>query len=139
MSIGEEDGKGNALTQAANELLRATKGINFIGNVEGRDLFNEKSDVTVADGFTGNIMLKLAESFYTLLLKRGIRHDYFDKFNYEEYGGTPILGINATVMIAHGISNHLAIKAMMLLTKDVVEAQLTQKIADALAMVPAVE
>lgn len=139
VSIGEEDEKGNALTQAANELLRNTKGVNFTGNVEGRDLFNDKADVIVSDGFTGNIMLKLAESFYTLLQKRGIKNDYFDKFNYEEYGGTPILGVNSTIMIAHGISNHLAIKAMLFLTTEVVQAQLSRKIAAALALVPAIE
>lgn len=139
ISIGEEDEKGNALTQAAHQLLKTTKGINFIGNVEGRNLFDEKADVIVSDGFTGNIMLKLAETFYTLLQKRHIKHEYFDKFNYEEYGGTPILGINSTVMIAHGISNHLAISAMLLLTKEVIDAQLSQKIAVALPLVAAVE
>ncbi|MEO8151292.1 MAG: phosphate acyltransferase PlsX [Bacteroidia bacterium] len=138
ISIGEEDEKGNALTLAANQLLKATKGINFIGNVEGRDLFNDMADVIVSDGFTGNIMLKLAETFYTLLQKRHIKHEYFDKFNYEGYGGTPILGVNSTVMIAHGISNHLAICSMLLLTREVVEAQLSQKIAAALALVPAI-
>lgn len=139
MSIGEEDEKGNILTQATNQLLKTTKGINFIGNVEGRDLFDDKADVIICDGFTGNVILKLAESFYTLLQKQKIRDDYFDKFNYESYGGTPILGVNSTVMIAHGISNANAICSMLHLTSEVVEAQLSQKIASALTLIPAVE
>lgn len=139
MSIGEEDEKGNILTKESNHLLRTTKGVNFVGNIEGRDLFNDKADVIVCDGFTGNIVLKLAESFYTLLLKRKISDDYFDKFNFESHGGTPILGVNATVMIGHGISNAKAIHSMLLLTKEVVEVQLSQKIATALALIPASE
>ncbi|HQU99883.1 MAG: phosphate acyltransferase PlsX [Bacteroidia bacterium] len=133
MSIGEEDEKGNVLTQAANQLLKNTSGINFVGNVEGRDLFNDKADVIVCDGFTGNIMLKLAESFYSLTTKRKLKDEYFDKFNFESYGGTPILGVNGTVMIAHGISNATAVKAMLVLTHEVVAAQLPQKIASAIA------
>ena len=136
MSIGEEDEKGNILTKESNQLLRATKGINFVGNIEGRDLFNDKADVVVCDGFTGNIVLKLAESFYSLLLKRKIRDDYFDKFNFESHGGTPILGVNAPVMIGHGISNAKAINSMLQLTKDVVEVQLSQKITTALSLTP---
>lgn len=139
MSIGEEDEKGNILTKESNQLLRNTKGVNFVGNIEGRDLFNDKADVVVCDGFTGNIVLKLAESFYSLLLKRKIRDAYFDKFNFESHGGTPILGVNATVMIGHGISNAKAINSMLLLTKEVVEVQLSQKIATALALIPASE
>ncbi len=139
MSIGEEDEKGNVLTKESNQLLRTTNGVNFVGNIEGRDLFNEKADVVVCDGFTGNIVLKLAESFYSLLLKRKIRDDYFDKFNFESYGGTPILGVNSTVMIGHGISNAKAINSMLLLTKEVVAAQLSQKIATALSLIPASE
>lgn len=132
MSIGEEEEKGNMVTIEAHKLIAATPGLNFIGNVEGRDLFNNKADVIVCDGFTGNIMLKQAESFYTLIKQRNIRDEYFDKFNYEDYGGTPILGINSTVMIAHGISNAAAIKNMLLLTEKVVEAKLSVKIAHAL-------
>ena len=104
MNIGEEEEKGNMLSQASHQLLKATKEINFIGNIEGRDLFNDKADVIVCDGFTGNVILKLAESFYDLLLKRNIKDEYFDRFNYENYGGTPVLGVNAPVVIAHGIS-----------------------------------
>lgn len=130
MSIGEEDEKGNTLTLEAHKLIKETKGLNFIGNIEGRDLFNDKADVIVCDGFTGNIMLKLAESFYSLIKARDIHDEYFEKFNYESYGGTPILGINGTVMIAHGISNARAISNMILFTEKVCKARLHEKIAD---------
>src|SRR5580693_6098473 len=74
MSIGEEDEKGNLLVKETNQLMRDSKEINFVGNVEGRDLFNDKADVIVCDGFTGNVILKEAESFHDLLKKRNI-HD----------------------------------------------------------------
>ena len=79
LNIGEEDSKGNLLTIAAYKLLSESDELNFTGNIEGRDLFNEKADVIVCDGFTGNVMLKLAESFYVLTLKRGMRDDFFDR------------------------------------------------------------
>src|SRR5690606_8521699 len=104
---------------------------NFIGNVEGRDLFNDKADVIVCDGFTGNIVLKEIEAFYTLIKARGVNDEYFNRLNYELYGGTPILGINAAVVIGHGISNATAIKNMLFLTRDVVNANLSQKITKA--------
>lgn len=132
MNIGEEEEKGNMLSQATHQLLKTTKEINFIGNIEGRDLFNDKADVIVCDGFTGNVILKMAESFYSLIRKRNINDEYFERFNYENYGGTPVLGINAPVVIAHGISNARAIKNMILITKKVTEAGLCGKIANAL-------
>jgi len=132
MNIGEEEEKGNLLSQTTHQLLKQTKEINFIGNLEGRDLFNNKADVIVCDGFTGNVILKLAESFYSLILKRKIKDEYFDRFNYENYGGTPVLGVNAPVIIAHGISNARAIKNMIHITQRVTAAGLTEKIASAL-------
>ena len=132
MNIGEEPEKGNALSQSANQLLSSTSHVNFIGNIEGRDLFNDKADVIVCDGFTGNVILKLAESFYDLIVQRNIKDDHFERFNYENYGGTPVLGVNAPVIIAHGISNKRAIKNMILITKRITEAGLTEKIAGAL-------
>lgn len=132
MNIGEEDEKGNLLCQAAHPMLKATRDINFIGNVEGRDLFNNKADVIVCDGFTGNIILKLAESFYGIVKKRDIHDEYFDRFNYENYGGTPVLGINSNVVIAHGISKAKAIKNMIIISRDVSEVKLSEKIASAL-------
>jgi glycerol-3-phosphate acyltransferase PlsX len=103
MNIGEEDEKGNMLSMATFPLMKETNLFNFVGNVEGRDLFNDKADVIVCDGFTGNVMLKLAESFYVLTIKKGLKDEFFDRFNYEQYGGSPVLGVNAPVVIGHGI------------------------------------
>ncbi len=131
LNIGEEPEKGNLVAQAAHNLMKESKDFNFYGNVEGRDLFNDKADVIVCEGFTGNVVLKEAEAFYTIMRKRGIVDDYFARFNYENYGGTPILGINGTVIIGHGISNDKAIKNMILLAKDVAEVNLADKIKQA--------
>jgi len=128
LNIGEEEEKGSLLTQAAFKLLKNSKDINFVGNIENRDLFKDKVDVVVCDGFTGNIVLKQIEAMYRLIVKQGFHNDFIDRFNYENYGGTPILGINATVIIGHGISNEKAIKNMILQTKNVVEAKLYEKI-----------
>lgn len=132
LNLGEEKTKGNMLTISAHEMMEGTKDYNFIGNVESRDIFEEESDVIVCDGFTGNIVLKEAEAFYKLIKKRGYEDEYFNRFNYENYGGTPILGLNKTVIIGHGISNEIAIKNMIKLTKDVVEADLETKIKESL-------
>lgn len=128
MNIGEEEEKGNLVSQAAFTLLKEQKNINFTGNIEGRDLFNEKADVIVCDGFTGNVMLKLAETFYILTLKKGFKDEFFDRFNYEQYGGSPILGVNAPVIIGHGISSPEAIKNMILLSRTMIESKLVDKI-----------
>jgi len=132
LNLGEERTKGNLLTQATYEMMEDSKDYNFVGNIESRDLFEESSDVIVCDGFTGNIVLKEAEAFYNLIKKRGYEDEYFQRFNYENYGGTPVLGLNKTVIIGHGISNEIAIKNMITLTKDVVEADLATKIKDKL-------
>ncbi|MDA9898187.1 phosphate acyltransferase PlsX [Flavobacteriales bacterium] len=128
LNIGEEETKGNMLTIAAHEMMKDTTDFNFSGNIESRHLFDDECDVIVCDGFSGNVILKQAESVYSLIKKRKIEDDYFDRFNYENYGGTPILGLNKTVVIGHGISNAEAIKNMIVLTADVVEADLTTKI-----------
>jgi len=128
LNLGEEKNKGNMLTQAAYEMMFETPDYNFIGNIESRDIFDSKTDVIVCDGFTGNIVLKQAEAIYQLVKKRNIEDEYFNKFNYEIYGGTPILGLNKTVIIGHGISNEIAIKNMIIHTKDVVDANLSEKI-----------
>jgi glycerol-3-phosphate acyltransferase PlsX len=128
LNIGEEPEKGNLVAQSAYNLMKETKDFNFIGNIEGRDLFGDKVDVIVCDGFVGNIVLKTAEAFYRMVMKRKKSDEYFDKFNYELYGGTPILGINSTVMIGHGISSPLAFSNMIIAAKDVEEAKLNEKI-----------
>jgi len=128
LNLGEEKTKGNMLTQATYSMMEKNSDYNFIGNIEGRDIFDSETDVIVCDGFTGNIVLKEAEGIYSIMGKRGLLDDYFKRFNYENYGGTPILGLNKTVIIGHGISNEIAIKNMITLTKDVVEADLGSKI-----------
>ncbi len=128
LNLGEEKTKGNMLTQSAYVLMERNPDYNFIGNCEGRDIFNSKSDVIICDGFTGNIVLKQAEGIYSIMKKRGLLDDYFGRLNYENYGGTPILGLNKAVVIGHGISNEIAIKNMILLTKDVAIADLAKKI-----------
>jgi glycerol-3-phosphate acyltransferase PlsX len=131
LNIGEEAEKGNLVTQATYNLMKDSKDFNFVGNVEGRDLFNDKADVIVCEGFVGNVVLKQAEVFYSMLRKRKIQNEYFDKFNYEIYGGTPILGINSNVLIAHGISSPTAFKNMLLLARQIVDAKLSEKIKQA--------
>ncbi len=128
LNIGEEKEKGNLLTQATHQLMAGSDDFNFIGNVEGREIFEDKADVIVCDGFTGNVILKQAEAFYTLLRKRGMMDEYFDRFNYEIYGGTPVLGVNGNVLIGHGISSPKAIKNMLLLGLNLAEADLPNKI-----------
>ncbi|KIA91403.1 phosphate acyltransferase [Pedobacter kyungheensis] len=128
MNIGEEDEKGNMLSMATFPLMKETNLFNFVGNVEGRDLFNDKADVIVCDGFTGNVMLKLAESFYVLTIKKGLKDEFFDRFNYEQYGGSPVLGVNAPVVIGHGISSPLAVKNMVLQSREMITTGLVEKI-----------
>ncbi|MFT5513607.1 MAG: glycerol-3-phosphate acyltransferase PlsX [Bacteroidia bacterium] len=128
LSIGEEKEKGNMLNQAVYPILESTRGINFIGNIEGRDLFSDKADVIVCDGFTGNIVLKTCEGFFYELKKRGINDEFLDRFNFESYGGTAILGVNKPVIIGHGISKANTFVNMIRLTKQVVLSNLIQKI-----------
>lgn len=131
LNIGEEDSKGNLLTIAAYKMLSESDEINFIGNIEGRDIFTGKADVIVCDGFTGNIVLKEAEGIYSLMNKRGIKDEYFDRFNYENYGGTPILGVKGNVIIGHGISNEIAVKNMVLHANELALSGLAIKINEA--------
>src|SRR5690606_10962670 len=116
------------LTLATYPILKESKQINFIGNIEGRDLFNKKADVMVTDGFTGNIVLKLAECFYDLAIRKGFKDDFIDRFNYEQYGGSPIIGVNAPVITGHGISSPEAIKNMILLSRTMIESKIVDKI-----------
>lgn len=131
LNIGEEESKGNLPTIATHKLLKESDDINFIGNVEGRDLFSGIADVIVCDGFTGNVVLKEAEGIYGLLRKRGIRDEYFDRFNYENYGGTPVLGVKGNVIIGHGISNEIAVKNMVKHSYEVAKSGLSNRIKEA--------
>jgi len=132
LNIGHEEEKGNLTTQAAYHLMKGSKDFNFVGNIEGRDILQDKADVIVCDGFTGNIILKLVESFYNIMEKRNLMDDYVHRLNYENYGGTPILGVNGAVIMGHGISNDIAIKNMVLLGRDVYKAKIAYKIKHAL-------
>ncbi len=132
LNIGEEEEKGNLVAQAAHEMMKEMKQINFVGNIEARYLFDVGSaDVVVCEGFVGNVVLKEAEAFYTIAKKRKISDSFFDRFNYEIYGGTPVLGVNSTVVIGHGISNEEATKNMILLTMNMAEAGVAEKIKKA--------
>lgn len=131
LNVGTEEEKGNLITQAAYKLMKDSKDFNFVGNIESRDLFKDNADVIVCDGFTGNILLKQLESVYRLITKRGWSDEFVKRMNFENYGGTPILGVNSPVLIGHGISNEIAIKNMILLSREIVETRLTEKIKNA--------
>ncbi|HEY0680348.1 MAG TPA: phosphate acyltransferase PlsX [Chitinophagaceae bacterium] len=126
LNIGEEEGKGNLLAQAAYPLLKENPLINFLGNIEGRDIFMDKADVMVCDGFTGNIILKLAESLYEITQRKQIEHPYFDRFDFEIYGGTPVLGVSKPVIIGHGISHAKAFYNMILVAQKMLESKLME-------------
>ena len=131
LNIGSEPEKGNLLTQAAYPLFENSTRFNFIGNVEGYDFFSDKVDVIVCDGFTGNVVLKTAETIYQIMKKRGLTDDYFKRYDYEDYGGTPILGINKPVIIGHGVSSPNAFLNMIKMGIQVTESRLIEKIKQA--------
>lgn len=132
VNVGEEEGKGNLLAQAAYPLLKENKHINFIGNIEGRDVLMDKADVMVCEGFTGNIILKLAESLYDISQRQQIAHPYFDRFNFENYGGTPVLGVNKPVIIGHGISKATAFKNMIVVAQRMIEKEVLSRMKEEL-------
>lgn len=130
LNIGEEEGKGNLLAQATYPLLKNSDKINFTGNIEGRDVMLDKADVIVCEGFAGNIILKLVESIYDISQRRNIHDEYFDRFNYEQYGGVPVLGISKPVIIGHGISKASAFLNMLIMAKKINSSNLLQKIEE---------
>jgi glycerol-3-phosphate acyltransferase PlsX len=130
LNIGEEEEKGNTVAQAAYQLLKNNKKVNFIGNVEGRDLFDGKADVIVTDGFTGNVMFKMGESLYEYAATQGIDDQLINRMNYEVAGGSPIIGVNGNVIVGHGISTPLAIKNMILLAQRQIESNVVDKIKE---------
>ncbi len=126
LNIGEEEGKGNLLCQATYPLLKELPGINFVGNVEGRDIFIDKADVIVCEGFVGNVAIKMAESIYDIFKgQKGFDDPFLDNFNFEIYGGTPILGINSPVIISHGIAHAFAFKNMIGVATKIISSDLT--------------
>jgi len=133
LNIGEEESKGTPAVKTAYEMMKEHPGINFIGNVEGHALFHENMpDVVVCDGFVGNIVLKQAESMYLITRKINVSHPFLERLNFENIGGTPIIGINANVIIGHGISNRKAIMNMIIQTRAVIAANLAQRIIEAI-------
>lgn len=129
LNIGEEETKGNAQAKATHDLLREESRIHFVGNVEGSHIFSAKvADVIVCDGFVGNTVLKMAEGLYRINKAMGGGNAFWDAMNYETVGGTPVLGVNAPVVIGHGCSSPQAIKSMILSTEQVIRVGLTAKL-----------
>ncbi len=134
INLGEEEGKGNLLAQAAYPLLKENEHINFIGNIEGRDILLDKADVCVCDGFTGNVILKMAESIHDIVQRRNIKDEHFERFNFESYGGVPVLGVSKPVIIGHGISHATAFKNMINIAVKMMEVDLSNRIRESFAV-----
>jgi len=128
LNIGSEPEKGNLVVQAAHSLLTESTKINFTGNIEGYDVFTGAADVLVCDGFVGNVLLKTAESLYKIFGEKLGNDDFIGKFDYQNYGATPILGINKPVLIGHGVSSPKAFQAMIKQGLDIVESGLVEKV-----------
>jgi glycerol-3-phosphate acyltransferase PlsX len=148
LSIGEEEGKGNELTKETFRVMKET-GLNFIGNAEGRDVFNGNCDVVVCDGFIGNVVLKASESLGEMvkkglkteltknpiriagaLLIKGALNGLMQRMDYSEYGGAPLLGVNGGCIVCHGRSNAKAIKNAIRVARDFTQNQISTKIRD---------
>lgn len=138
-NIGSEPEKGNLLTQNTFRLLQKNPEINFVGNIEGYDLFTDKADVVVCDGFTGNTVLKSCESMYQIIKKKNLSDEFFDKFNYQNYGGTPFLGVQKPVIIGHGVSDAIAFDKMIQLGREVAENKVVDKIRNTIGELKATE
>ncbi len=150
MSIGQEDAKGDEIVKKSREFLKADKKLNFIGNIEGRDIFKGVCDVAVCDGFVGNVILKLTEGVVDGLFK-AIKHELsqeklllvmkfkpvmkriYKKYDYNEYGGAPLLGINGTALICHGASESRTIKNAILTAKAFHTKKINDKITEYLS------
>lgn len=133
INIGEEPEKGNEVVKAAYKLMADSKDFHFIGNVEGNELFSEKADVLVCNGFTGNVVLKLCEGWYKVIRQFGYTNEYLERFNFENRGGSAVLGINGSVVIGHGISNGKAIMNMVKFSAEIVENKLPWRLKEALS------
>lgn len=151
LNIGEEETKGTEVVRQAYELFRQST-LNFVGNVEGRDIFRGTADVVVCDGFTGNVVLKFAESIMPMLksiLREYSRRSIISRltvglvapllrraladFDYQKYGGVPLLGVRGIVIIGHGKSTPLAIKNMIIRAWEMYRLRLNERIEQALA------
>ena len=148
LSIGEEEHKGNSLTHEATPLLKALGHVNFIGNVEGRDLYTGKVDVIVCDGFVGNVALKVSEGLVEVIrfylkqslgasvtrqvgafLAQGAFNDFKKIVDYSEYGGAPLLGLNGICVICHGRSNTKAIRNAIRVASEFAQGKINERIA----------
>ncbi|MDH3585100.1 MAG: phosphate acyltransferase PlsX, partial [Phycisphaerae bacterium] len=154
LSIGGEEGKGTGLIQETTKLFRADTTVNYVGYAEGRDLFDGRCDVLVTEGFTGNVVLKLAEGLAAGLFKT-IAHEIFEqdpelamkfepvvktiyrKHDYHEYGGAPLLGVRGTCLICHGSSEARTIRNAIRTAVRIVQVKLNKSITDRLAQVEA--
>jgi len=150
MSIGQEDAKGNEVIKKARELIKSDSNMNFVGNIEGRDIFTGVCDVAVCDGFVGNVILKLTEGLVNGLFK-AIKHELlgeklrlamkfkpviariYRKYDYNEYGGALLLGINGTALICHGSSRSRTIKNAILASKKFYTEKINDKIIEYLS------
>jgi glycerol-3-phosphate acyltransferase PlsX len=151
LSIGEEEHKGNELTRAATPLLKAKRELNFIGNVEGRDLFTGNADVIVCDGFIGNVALKVSEGIVDVIkqmlqeslkatitrqigyvLSRSAFTDFKRRVDYSEFGGAPLLGVKGVCIICHGRSNANAIKNAIRVASEFAGGRVNHKIEEGL-------
>ena len=154
LSVGEEDAKGTTLVKQAHEVLRTSKNVNFVGNVEGRDLFRGGCDVVICDGFVGNIALKLIEGLAEGLFKtiakeialaspelarsfEPVVKRVWANHDYAEYGGAPLLGVDGACIICHGSSNHVAIRNAVRVALDYLNNDLNSIIAAELGKEPA--
>ena len=135
LNIGAESSKGNLQTKAAYELMQLgdeSGSYNFVGNIEASHIYTSKvADVVVCDGFVGNTLLKLTEGLYAINTKLGTTNSFLEGLNYEHIGGTPVLGINAPVVIGHGKSTAEAIKSMILATKRTIESRMVESLKEA--------
>ena len=133
LNIGEEESKGPQTVQAAHKLMRESEHLQFIGNVEGRDIYEGQADVIVTDGYAGNIVLKFAESLYDIFSRRIPDDEAIQTFNFENYGGVPILGIKGISIIGHGISTGKAIARMIQTAAEAAKVRLVEQIESAFA------
>jgi glycerol-3-phosphate acyltransferase PlsX len=150
LSIGEEDAKGNTLVKNTRDLLRDDPNVHFIGNVEGRDLFRSVCDVIVCDGFVGNVMVKLIEGMASSVIEGMLKElsdalpdqaraikaassEIVSKYDYNEYGGAPLLGVAGICIICHGASSYRGIMNAVRVAKDFASHQINEQITDLLS------
>lgn len=131
INIGQEEGKGNLQSKATYKLMSEAS-YNFVGNSEPGEIYKDNVDVIVCDGFVGNLIMKNVEAFAYNVIKQGLVNDFLKRFNYEIYGGLPLLGANKVVIIGHGISNEKAIKSMILQSKNIYKSNIIQSLAQAI-------